>query len=553
MDYLKTVEDRQAELNNLYSRMDTDKGLYYLEEFILQDENDRAVPNVNNVTLNDPATFGHKVKAVLSSAEMQTVVESNDLTDKQTTYIEDFLEALMLAANARIGRKSDILDAYAFWWEQAILRGRIAGACLLRMEGEKFIPDIRLLDTRFLPYEYGEDGLDWVAYQTTRSKHRILKEYGVEIQGSSAVVTDWWDVDYNRVFIGRNQAREQKNPYGYIPIEIIAVPDGSYLQDEDATEHTGESIYAGVRDLYPELNRLATILNTLTEMSFHAGLQYMSEAGERANKPELPPYGKRIVIPVEKNGGYMNMPLNDIKNAARLWHAILEQRIERATLPAIDYGNVNFPLSAVAIGKLTENREPIYTPRIQGMAIFKQRMSEMAIRQIVSKKMQVKLGKEESETKWDWRQLKGPYDIKFRFFPSSKEQDIANLSVAAASEPFLSHDTIRRDVLKLRDPDGESAKKQAEDAERAMPALRLYRYAGSLIDQEQYQAARLAAQQMVMMIDQIGQPQPAATTPESIEPPKANPQAMLPLLAAAGRGGAGPKQTTEKTSEEGNE
>jgi hypothetical protein len=58
--------------------------------------------------------------------------------------------------------------------------------------------------------------------------------------------------------------------------------------------------------------------------------------------------------------------------------------------------------------------------------------------------------------------LRGDYNIEYAFSSTSPEQDMANYEMAAAAQPFVSGDSIRRDILKLKDPDAESARIKAE-------------------------------------------------------------------------------------------
>ncbi len=283
------------------------------------------------------------------------------------------------------------------------------------------------------------------------------------------------------------------------------------------------------------------MLNTLNEMAFNGALQYESEAGSQAARPELPPFGKRVVIPVEKGGGYKPMPFNDIRAATQLLYSVLESRIQRGALPAVDYGNLNFPLSAVAISRLTEGKDQIFLPRIQALAMFYQQLSQMAIRQYKDFGMNVELGQEGYTQQYPYKDLDGRYSITYRFFTTSSEQRIADLSIAAGSRDFLSEDTIRRDVLKLQDPDGEYMKKRAEMAERVDPAIALYRYACSLIDQEEYIEARMIAQTAVAMIRQRQLGGQVEAAPQEQKSPQVGPKDLIPLLTAGGGGRQMPK------------
>jgi len=251
-----------------------------------------------------------------------------------------------------------------------------------------------------------------------------------------------------------------------------------------AIEHHGESILWANRDLWPEMNRTATILQTLNIMSLFAGMQYESEKGIAAPQPKVSPYGPRKVTPVEKGGGFKALPMSDIKHATQLFYSMLEGRLQRGSLSAVDYGTLTFPLSAIAITRLTGSRDDIFLPRIQAKALFYQALSRMMINQCIAIGKTLHLGQPGSQNTYTASDLKGSYTIKYRFFTASKEQDIANFTVANAAQGYLSPDTIRREVLTLKDPDGEGVKWESAQAEKIDEILFLFRRAYSLVDKE---------------------------------------------------------------------
>ena len=78
-DYLAMVEDKNKEMGDLWKRMDKDKDLFILKPFALRDKDNNLIPNVNNMTLNDPLTFATHIISTLVSATMQVVVEGEKI------------------------------------------------------------------------------------------------------------------------------------------------------------------------------------------------------------------------------------------------------------------------------------------------------------------------------------------------------------------------------------------------------------------------------------------------------------------------------------------
>lgn len=140
---------------------------------------------------------------------------------------------------------------------------------------------------------------------------------------------------------------------------------------------------------------------------------------------------------------------------------------------------------------MTETKDQIFVPRLQALSLYYQQLSKQIIRQYIKKGITAELGEEGHRISFDPAKLKGNYTIGFKYFSQSPEQEIANYSIAAAAAPFLSGDTIRRDILKLRNPDEELSKKRSEMAEELDPSLRLYRYVRSLIEEEKDMEAKI--------------------------------------------------------------
>ena len=537
-DLYKMVEDtaQSSEFKDVFARMDTDEDLYFLKPFVMMMP-DGATPmdDVINVTFNDAITFGIRAVATLGGATKQPVVEGRQVEEKQATLIESFIENLAYNIDDwLVNRDIDSMDA--FLNEQICIRGRIAGRVCLRKKGEEFIPDVIPIDTRFLVYERGIKGLNWAATIMSRSKKAIKDEYGKDFTEDEAEVVDLWTPGEEIVFIAQEVVKRQKNPYGYPPFVIVKSPAGSMLQSTGARQHDGESIYWANRGLFPELNRTATIFQTINVASFAGATQFESSAGFGAKKPQKPPFGVGGVIPVEKGMGFKAYPYNDIKNAARLFYAILYTRIQQGGLSAIDYGNLTFPLSAVAIARLTGSRDQIFLPRLQAKAIFYQQLNKMMISQYKQLGKKVKLGEEGAQTEYKPKDLEGDYTIKFRFFTESKEQEIANFSVANAAQAFLSPATIRRNILKVTDPDAEEERMAIAQLEKIDEAVFLYNKCSQLIasDKNNTQAwITYYSLQRVLRARRQGPEVPTAEKPKEL-PEAPGGRQIIPLLGGGG-------------------
>ena len=563
----KLVVEKRKELKPVFDRMDVDEKLYLLDSYTMMQlppNQSKAMPDVANITTNDPLLYGTKAIGIMAGATMQTVIEGRDMKDPQTTLIEQFLEDIFYMVDEWLPkRKYPGMDAFIN--EQMCIRGRISARSCVKIKPDKgLLPDIVPLDARHYVDETDGNDLIWAAPTFRRSKALIERQYQKEndrldkisIKNKYPEVVDYWNEDINVVFVDQQVIREQENPYGYVPFVSIVCPAGSFLNTEKAEEHEGESIYWANRELWSEKNRLTTILQTISVNGLFGALQYASKQGESASKPDKPPYRPRTVHNVEIGGGYLPMPYNDIKNATRLVYAIVESCLQRGSLSAIDYGTLTFPLSAIAITRLTGSRDDIFLPRIQAKALFYQALSRMIINQCIGLKEKLELGREGSRNEYTTEDLKGDYSIKYQFFTDTAEQRIANLTIANASQGYLSPDTIRRDVLNLKDPDGERVKWESAQAERVDEVLFLYRRARSLLEKKngvkptpQAQIeARILKNRIVTILKQrqaMGQLSPIEKKGEDeVQPGKGS----IPLLGEA-RGGVGQRREPTEAEE----
>ena len=528
MDYLEMIEKKEGEFSALYSRMDTDQELYYLKEFTMKDFEGKAIPKVYNITLNDPITYANVVISTLLGSQKNIIIKSDRMKDEEKKYIKDFLKDIEESANELITQKDKrITDLWSFNTHHICLRGHLAARCLIGFNGDWFLPDITPWDARYVTYEAGRNGLLWAANKITRSKSKIQSEYNIDIKGDEGEVIDFWDEEFNHVFIERELIREQKHNLGYVPVVIQVCPSGSMLLDSSSWEHSGESIYFANRGLYGKLNAIASIDFTVTHFGFKPNLQYESQAGTDATPPPVPPYGVGVVVPVEPGLGFKKMPLEDVHNAARQSFAIIEARIQRGGLPATSYGNLTFPLSAVALARLGATEDQLYAPRFQGLALFYKALWGMVIKQYTDRKLRVKLEGKGNKKKYSGSQLKGDYEIEYQFSPVAPERNIADLSVAAAQQNFLSVETILRDTLKVDNPTEEYNKKLVDLAMQINSTVAKIRIIKALVDEGQDYEAKVMAAEMGMSLDQIlsgGQAgKEKGVTPLSVKP-------ILPLM-----------------------
>jgi len=553
----KLVQDKLKELKPLFGRMDEDEGLYLLKPFKMRNLDGSAdEKDVSNVTLNDPLLFANKAIAITGSYQKQTVIEGKDLTDKQTTKIEKFLEDIFYMVNEYLPKRG-IPGLDAFINKQACLRGRIGARSAIKLDGEgSIVPDVVPFDTRWLPFETSADGMVWGAPICNRSKVQVERDYPdfkARLKDTGNQVIDFWNAEQEIVFIERTIAQEEVNTYGYPPFVIAKSPIGCMFNTEDALEHDGESIFWPDRKLWKEKNEVVTILKTLTRKALRGGLELQVTDPKQATKPEESPYQEDIIIPTEKGGGFRQIPVNDIKSATRLLYSIIETCLQRGELTPLDYGTLSFPLSSVAILNLIAARNDIFAPILSMIASFYQALSRMMIDQCVQYNQTIKLGRLGGYNTYNPSDFAGEYSITYQFHLLSKEQTAAEATLAKALRGVVSDDYILREILKVQNPDGMKFELQTQQAENADEVLFLFNRGLSFLRQAEDKTGiereimELEAKTLMQRIKTILRQRQMMGQLSPIEGKREQPEAedLLPLLEKGGGGAKGTPRAEE--------
>ncbi len=477
------VTEKETEDWDLTRRMDVDKDLLYLKEYIMRDKDKKIVPDIINITLPDIAIFAAEIMSRLGEAtERIAVTSENKALD--TAEIEEFQRAAFDAADDR-RRRQGLPAVNIHTDEQVCVRGRAARRVLFRMKDGILIPDITPWDTRFVTYDYDEEGLKWAAYKTERTKAMIEADFGIIIKGKEAEVIDVWDKEHNEIWIDNSRFTsvegfipgEQKHEFGFTPVAIEVVSLGTMLADEHSVEHTGESLFFLIRDLIPELFRLVSIAQTINMKLAQAAIIYKSEKGTSAEPPDyedVAGIGASTTIGLTED--ISPLKIQDIQRSFTELTAIIETRLQRGSISNVDLGILGAtPPSGVTLLAAKSERDTVYRPRTKAKGLLNETTAEMFTKQVIQIGGTVELGVQGQKRKFQTSKLKGEYQTKYNYFVKSPELDAGSFTLNAAAGDSIAKRFKDRDILQLEDPDENDQWLSWERLGRNVPAVQMNR------------------------------------------------------------------------------
>ena len=509
-DYKSIVNDLETgehAFAPIYRRMDIDRDMMNLVQYVMMDSQSPPQPvgDIVNVTLNMPSYMATNILTDIGSASEQVVVESRD-PEFDTHYVEDLIRAMLDSANEK-NKKLGWQTLNTFTDGQLGIRGRATRRILFRKGKDgKLITDIANWDTRFVTHLLGSNGLKMAAYHIKRAKDLLEAQYHVTVNGTMGDLLDVWHETGNEVWIEGKKVFEQEHDYGFTPVvhEIVALGSGGILLDLNNKSAEGESIFFMIRSIVPELNRLASIMQTLNLKAAKTPMQYESKEGGRATPPDYPEMGD--MVPVESGGGVKPINYGDAQRSAAIAQQTLLSSFEAGGITATELGLLGQPsASGVALLIAGEGRDRIFTPRLRAKGNLNAATAKMAIKQTIQAfgKGSIEVGIEGYEETFDLGKLDGNYQINFGYSVTSQEVEAGRASLAAAYGNLMSDHTKMKDVLHFDDPEGEEDLVRAQRAERTSPSISKFKEIESLMNLGRPFEAELLAAELGLDIDRL--------------------------------------------------
>jgi hypothetical protein len=513
--------------------MDEDSKLIYNEDYVLRDWKERPVKRVYSVTVPNAALFYAKMVSLISGVSRLPMVTDpkKEMSDDSKANIINFIRDMDFEIDTLLNNK-DELDAFTTHSGYFCGRGWSAEQVLLRKDGEKLIADVRPLDPRWLTYDSGIDGLEWFNYDMVRSSVDIEKEYNVTVRKEEGTIGAFWDSKVEKIYLDKVQIDEKPNTYGYPPCVIQAVPFGAgLLKDRDAIRRKGESIFYPHRDMFEEVNFMASILKTQSFDDLRPALQ---QPGDKTAETPKEYSASQSVTAVDEP--LLLVPRRDMTNAMRNYLGIINSIIQRAGLSNLDEGTLTFPLAAVAIAKMLAQKQSLTMPRLAAHELLYRARTRMIINQIIAMGGSFTIGEEGRERTYKASELEGSYTIRWKYFTPSLEDDAAKSAIGASQRGLLSDRTIRKETLQVENPEEEEDLLEVEEAKRKEPLITDLERIYSLIDEDTNES-NVEAWILFDKLTTILKQRKAGGVAEPEAPPPLRPQQQLPVFAQGGKGG----------------
>ena len=571
---LGKTKNRMTQLKPLHDRMDRTRERVYNTPYAMPDLADpkKAMDNVISVTMPYGAIIANTVINDLMTSFRQTIVEGS-ISAKTQRLIEGFIDDNREEADESLVNSNWHASLFEIWCSHVCIRSYIGVRWVSQIIDGKYVKNAMPVDMRYGPWEYGNDGLNWMAPISFRTRAelevqyaQIIEEKSISLSGESTQlfeVRDYWDSEKKELWINEVLALEQPNPLGEVPFVIGAPATGFMLRDKGYIKHDAEDILYLVRSVLDEMNRTASIEQTKGAETIRPPYQKLVEKVD--SKPAEKPPTTSQTKQAQKDLGWKLLETPDINTAFLTGRADLEKVRQMGGVNDIDLGNVSQTVSAVWITAQAGIRKKFSGPRLKTITQGDQQLARMMIRQtqnaveLEEGSPDIVVGGVGRQRDYTADKLGDPkqYAIRIELRSQSKTEEIANL-VQFESAPDLPYEWRLEHILGAADPKGIIRMKANEDALELDPAqkfadlgLKLAREAEETQDEQEKEVLNLRSmmniERAVAILKQRLQPSPLPEEEPKLKPsPKGSPRPLVNLPSLLGPGDqALPRQQEE--------
>jgi hypothetical protein len=292
------------------------------------------------------------------------------------------------------------------------------------------------------------------------------------------------------------------------------------------------------------MNKAASIVMTTAAFGFRPPIQRtippQVEAGEQIDEDAKKFYTGGATIVDAGHSRFERMPLEDIAPSLPILFGMLSREKQQATFPDIEYGELNQPISAIGMAKLTEGKNQVFQPIVEVVQDCYMFALEMTKEQLTME------GTPKPEG-INLAAMNNDFNVDVELHVVSPEENISRYTVAAAARGFVDSDTIRTEILKQKDEGKIQRGLDRDFTEAIVPELRAYREACRLQgkDPDPDTEAMLITHKLGLSMGAVeGQAQqPGAAVPPLPATMEGSAEAAKNLATALGMAGAGTPPT----------
>jgi hypothetical protein len=517
------VNQQELDMQPLTERMEADFSRYVLTPHVNRDNvTGEALPNYATFTSSAPRSFADKVIAWASLAELLVRAPHMEVGGHEDTVDnlkERFAIGCLRSANERLAemRQPVLQSAQAFF---TIVRGGYTGGrCLLvkRPDGSTYV-DITTWDPMHIHWGTGPDGLEWACYKIKKTAAQIKREYGVDISGGvgedsetelgssdaereGIEVYDFYDGAVNWVFTDGEDLKPP-TPHGSprVPVYLALVGPVPLLQSQNASnliKHVGESIFAGVRELYGKLDDVMSIFLEICERARRQTV--VAESPDGSKTLEEDPFTTPTTLSTRTGDKIYTLQLQQMAQETMAYVQLILGEIQRATLPFSSYGETPFQLSGYAITQLRQATETVLYNRLMALESMYKQIANLLYDQFMTGRFEgirlsgVDAGRKYFNQTIMPQELQDSCDYTVRLVSQLPQDDMSKWAQAqiALDTHLLSRMDIHDNILQSQDSQQLLDKVKLEMAEQTLPEAVLYDMMMAAANRGEMQIAQL--------------------------------------------------------------
>lgn len=534
-DIVEMVGEHERDVEPLRRRMEADYSRYRLIPHVnMNRETGQVLEHLAVYTSNAPRVFADKIISWLTLAELLLRVphvEAGGHEPEIDNLKERFAIGNLRANDERLKRllQPSLRGQLGFY--ATVRGGYIGGRALLakRPDGTTYA-DITAFDPMHMHWELSDRGLEWACYKIKKTRAQIHREYGVDIGGRPGVfgrffhrgssdaekegifVYDFYDGLMNTVVTDKDTLKPP-TPHGSprVPVYMTLVGAMPLLQSDAAINlvaDVGDSVYAGVRDVWDKKNDLMSIFQEIVERARDQTVITESRDGKKTLPQD--PFKKGTEVSLATGEKIYTLELQKMAQETMNYLTVILGEEQRATLPFSSYGETPFQLSGFAITQLRQATETVLSSRVEAVASAYSQIVELLYDQFMTSAFDgMQLSGIDSKRSY-FNQMVTPdvlvnsCDYEVKLVSQLPQDDASKWATAQIAKTLglMGDVDILDNIVGIQDAQQTIDKVRAQKAEEGLPEAQLFTLMMAAADRGEMEIAKmyLAELQRLMMV-----------------------------------------------------